>query len=270
MMKLNVDYMSDVHINHHVPFRNNQEKWKKQTVEWTNKLLQDATGEVLIVAGDFSEWNVQTQWFLEECSKHYDHVFITAGNHDYYLLSNNQREKYKDHKRRRQQSRVRLEEMFHNASQLPNVTVLHGDVVSYKGFIFGGHSLWYKPETYADFSWFESNSNDRRYISVGQRYPKESYDVLYGEALAWYNTIEKQPFDVFISHIPPVNPPNGRDRNACYIAPLPFLANTKYWVCGHQHVQSSFEKHDIQFHMNPIGYPNEKPVQKVRTFTITK
>ena len=271
-IKLTVDYVSDLHLNHHCPFSHNQEKWKRQTVAWTNNLLLDATGQVLIVAGDLSEWNVQTQWFLEECSKHYNQVFITAGNHDYYLRSNNQREKYKDHSRHKQQSRVKLEEMFHHASALPNVTVLHGHVVTYNGFVFGGHSLWYKPTSYFgdDEEWYKNSSNDRRFISVGRRYPQENYDILFDEAIAWYNTQKDTVFDVFVSHVPPVDPLGRKNPNSCYVATLPFLVDTKYWICGHQHEQMQFNERGVQFLMNAVGYPSENHDLTVRTFTLEK
>ena len=70
MPKLKVDYVSDLHINHYVKFTNHQEKWESQTREWTRNLLKDSTGEVLVLAGDFSEWNNQSKWFIEECAKH--------------------------------------------------------------------------------------------------------------------------------------------------------------------------------------------------------
>lgn len=260
---LKVDYLSDPHVNHHVPFNHNQEKWCNHTQVWTQRLLQEATGDILIVAGDFSEWNIQAFWFLEECSKHYDHVFYTIGNHDYYLLSKNQRKKYGN-------SFGRINELFEMVSELDNVSLLHGHVVDYNGFTFGGHSLWYEPKTSTDVAWYETHSNDSVYIFATQAYNQHSFDILFKQAMDWYNSIEEQEFDVFVSHVPPINPPYGRRSNASYVAPVPYLAKTTHWICGHQHQQTRFKRHDIQFHMNPLGYPDEKNELTVKSFEITK
>lgn len=266
MPKLKVDYVSDLHINHYVKFTNHQQKWERQTRDWTRNLLKDSTGEVLVLAGDFSEWNNQSKWFIEECGKHYDHVFVTIGNHDYYLLSKNQRKKYRTSMNRR-------DELFEMISDLPNVSTLFGETKTYKGFTFGGHSLWYNPKSPDEINWFETFSNDSRYIFAGQTYNQKNFDVLHQDAMNWYNTLKEYTFDVFVSHVPPVHPPRNRNLNsgdASYVADVPFLVNTRHWICGHQHVQTSFEKFGVKFYMNPIGYPDEENYVNVRTFTVEK
>lgn len=55
---LKIDYVSDLHLNHHVPFSHDQKKWRRKTKAWTEKLMETASVEVLIVAGDFSEWKL--------------------------------------------------------------------------------------------------------------------------------------------------------------------------------------------------------------------
>lgn len=69
----------------------NQIKWEKRTREIVNRLISNGNGEVLVIAGDFTEWNQQTLWVLDEAAKQYEKVYFTYGNHDLYLLSKSQK-----------------------------------------------------------------------------------------------------------------------------------------------------------------------------------
>ena len=257
---MRVDYVSDVHISHYVPFSYSQEKWEKRTKQWTKELLKDKKGEVLIVAGDMSEWNQQSTWFFEECSVHYERVYFTVGNHDYYLMSRNQLNKYGN-------SKNRVNELIENLSHLDNIIPLNGNVDTYKGVVFAGHSLWYKLETEFERYWYKENSNDSRKIFYQEGY-KESHELLYEESMEFYNSLDGIDIDVFVSHIPPMDPPFSQyPYNACYAAPVPFLVG-KHWVCGHQHVQGTFKFDETTFYMNPLGYPSEKIPVRLQTFTV--
>ena len=87
-------------------------------------------------------------------------------------------------------------------------------------------------------------------------------------ALDFYEKLEDIEIDVFVSHIPPVDPPfSNYPNNACYVAPVPFLVG-KHWVCGHQHTKGEFRILDTYFHMNPLGYPMERNELKLKTFRI--
>lgn len=264
---MKIDYVSDIHINHHVLFKKDQIKWENRTKEWTKELLKSGTHEVLVIAGDFSEWNCQAIWFLEEASKYYEKVFFVTGNHDYYLLSKSQKKKYIDSKGRQQ-------EFLELASQIPNVEPLYRDVVNYKGKVIAGDSLWYLPETDEDWEFFFNVSNDFCYISVLEGYSswtnskKDQVRFLYKEAMDWYQTLEQVEIDLMISHIPPLHPPiSPYERNACYDCKVPFLA-APHWICGHQHIQNDFKKADTHFWMNALGYPSEKGDLSIKTLEI--
>lgn len=264
---MKVDYISDLHINHHVQFVPNQLKWEKRTKEWARNLFETGTHEVLVIAGDFSEWNCQSLWFLEEASLAYEKVFFITGNHDYYLLTKNQLRKYHD-------SKARQQELFEQAARIPNVQPLCRDVVNYKGKIIAGDCLWYLPKTTEDWAFFKNVSNDSVYISIMEAYTwgfaqkEDETRYLYKEALDWYDTLEGQEIDLMISHVPPVHPPiSPFPRNACYDCPVPFLAS-KQWICGHQHIQGDFEKAGTHFWMNALGYPKEANEFKLKTIEI--
>lgn len=247
---MKIDYISDLHINHYVHFKANQEKWKKHTVKWSKEILDTSDGDVLIVAGDFSEFNRQGLWFLEEASKQYEQVFIVIGNHDYYLLSKNQKNKYMT-------SFARVQEFIDNASKIKNVTPLDKKVAEYNGVTFAGDSLWYRLDSFEDIQFFKGVSNDSNYIYGSYGPGENSSREIFQESMNWYETLESMDIDVMISHIPPLHPPISHfPRNACYDFPAPFLVG-KHWICGHQHIIGEFHRFGVHFHMNPLGYPNE-------------
>lgn len=257
---MRIYHISDLHLNHHVPFHSNQLKWEKQTKEWMRDLLSDVRGEVLVLNGDFSEWNVQTIWALEEASKHFNRVLFDVGNHDYYLLTKNQKKKYGT-------SFERIEELFDLAKEIPGVVCLHQRVYTYKGVTFAGDPMWYKLEKMEDKLFYENISNDSRYIHTGISF-KATHRVLHDLSMDWYHSLAGQEIDVFVSHIPPIQPPMSPYKyNACYVTPVPFLVG-KHWIAGHQHVQGTFEKAGTTFHMNAFGYPDENNTKVLQFFEV--
>lgn len=255
-----IDYVSDVHVSHYVPFTPSQEKWATATKKWTRELLTDKEGEVFIVAGDISEWNQQIKWFLEEASLHYERVFFVFGNHDYYLLSNNQLDKYGN-------SINKEKELVESVAHLTNVVHLDGFVSVYKDISIAGHSMWYNLPTPEDKAWYKANSNDSLYV-YGEGGRGNSYKELYEKSIWWYEKMEALNVHVMVSHFPPVNPPSSNQNDiAAYRTDVPYLLG-KHWVCGHQHIQEEFKVLDTKFHMNPLGYPSEKLTKTIKSFKV--
>lgn len=257
-----IDYISDIHVDHYIPFTPNQKKWEKMTRAWTKNLLSIKIGEVLIVAGDISSWPQQTKWFLKEASLLYDKVFYTFGNHDYYLQSKNQQKKYDN-------SIQKINSIISDLSVIENLTVLNKNIEEYKGIVFAGHSMWYNLVKDEDILWYTENSNDKVYI-IGDKNHKDAHKELYKESIDWYHELEDKDIDVFVSHFPPMNPPNSNwEHIEAYVTDVPFLVG-KHWVSGHQHTVSEYNKYGVNFYMNPIGYPNEGLAVEVKTFKINK
>lgn len=257
---MKVDYASDLHVNHWVQFNPNQLKWEKQTKEWTEQLMQTGSGDILVLAGDFSEWNAQTLWVLEEAGKYYQQVLFVTGNHDRYLLTKKQRKKYG-------MSSKRVEDLLDKAVGVPNVTPLAQNSIEVGGKRIAGDGLWYELKTPADYAFYETHSNDSTYIWEGV-YPGKTPEVLFQKAMKWYQTLENEPIDLMVSHIPPLHPAvSPNKRNACYDCPVPFLAAPK-WICGHQHIQATFEQVGTEFYMNALGYPSEKRIQRLNQFIL--
>lgn len=257
---MRIHHLSDIHANHHVPFNSNQLKWEERTKAWFEEILDGIHGDVLILNGDFSEWNSQSLWLLEVASTHFNKVFFGLGNHDYYLLSKSQRKKYKT-------SLNRVNEFIEEACRIPNVSCLHGNVETYNGVTFAGETLWYGLKNPHDKWFYEYASNDSQYIHTGIPFI-EDWKVLHDLSLNWYKSLNGQHVDVFVSHVPPVHPQlSNHDYNACYVTEVPFI-EVKHWIAGHQHVSGTFEKADVTFHFNALGYPDEQGEKKIAVFDI--
>lgn len=247
---MKIDYASDLHINHWMTWTNNQMKWEYRTRQLTNRLIKNGHGEVLVLPGDFSEWNNQTLWILDEAAKSYEKVYFTFGNHDLYLISKNQRKKYID-------SLGRLNDLVTRASEIPNVIPLIKNTDTFKGKVFAGDAMWYLPKTQKDWDFYRGVSNDSEYIKINGHTIDDIPRKLYKDSMDWYDTMEDVEVDVFVSHVPPIhNPFSPFEPNGCYMTTLPFI-NAKHWICGHDHMQREFTKDGINFHMNAIGYAQD-------------
>ncbi|MFK3936495.1 metallophosphoesterase [Alkalihalobacillus sp. NPDC078783] len=249
---MKIDYASDLHFNHWMLWTPNQEKWEKRSRSLTNFLIRNGHGEVLVLAGDFSEWNNQTVWILDEASKHYERVYFTYGNHDLYLISKSQRKKYGD-------SLGRLDELLEKMAYLDNVIPLIKSTDTYKGVTFAGDVMWYLPKGVKDWSFFNNNSNDSAYINMSGYSTEDMVRKMWWDSMKWYDTLEHEEIDIFVSHVPPLhNPFTYHEPNSCYTTEVPFFSS-KHWICGHDHQQGSFDKRgiDTKFHMNSLGYPQE-------------
>ncbi|WP_350253716.1 metallophosphoesterase family protein [Bacillus halotolerans] len=245
---MKIDYVSDLHINHWIPWNVNQIKWEKRTREIVNRLISNGNGEVLIIAGDFTEWNQQTLWVLDEAAKQYEKVYFTYGNHDLYLLSKSQKRKYSD-------SIGRLNDLIKKAAGIHNVTPLIKTTDTYRGKVFAGDVMWYLPKGIEGWDFFKGVSNDSNYIWINGYNKVDGVRAMWKESMDWYETLKNTQVDVFVSHIPPVhNPYSPFEPNTCYMVEVPFI-NAKHWICGHDHLQAEFDREGTGFHMNCIGYP---------------
>lgn len=257
---MKVDYVSDLHINHYVHWNENQIKFEKRTREWARDLLKSKSGEVLILAGDFGEINVQAFWFVDEISKAYDKVFVTFGNHDLYLTSKNQIKKYGD-------SIGRLYDLSDRLNAINNVTALpEGGYEEYKGVKFAGSPLWYLPRRQESWEFFENVSNDSNYIKVDGHTKRDMIRVLWKSTMDWYEDLGE--VDILFTHVPPVHSPFLKyDPNECYYSPVTEL-KAKHWICGHDHSKGVFNKAGTAFYVNCLGYPHEQREVKLESFDV--
>lgn len=257
---MNISYISDLHLDFHVHFIPSQEKMKKRTEDFVEKLVETDRGsrEVLCIAGDLSHFNVQSEWAVRKFADYYEKVVIVVGNHDYYLVSNNQQRKYDGN------STNRVVELSDKIASISNVHLLHDEnVVSYKGVSFGGCSLWYPLESFEQRNFFYNSSNDSRLIK-GFNIESE-HDVDQEK----YSKLLDQEIDVMITHFPVINIDSHFKYNstACYLTPVKDI-KAKAWIFGHSHEQKVYKKPYCNFYMNAIGYPDEKLELSIKSFKL--
>lgn len=249
---MKVDYLSDLHLNHWINRNQPLEDQEQKTRALINQLIHNKQGEVLVIAGDFGKWNIHSYWVLEECSKQYERVYFTLGLHDLYLKSTD--DTYRDFEER-------VNELFEMIAHLDNVKLLSKTVDTYKGKVFAGDILWYQPE-----------GKEWDYLLYPERHPrkmsqegisiKEHFKEMCKESMGWYNSLENEKIDVFVSYFPPTYCSCVDMRHSIYFTDtlrkikLPFLAS-KNWICGHHHMNISTEIDETVMYMNCFGFPDD-------------
>lgn len=256
---MKISYISDLHLDFWIEWTPNQTKWEQRTREFIQKLIETDTGEreVFCLGGDYSHFNSQTLWMMSEFSKAYELVLYVEGNHDHYLVSKNQSNKYKgkyDHIRKSQASLARVYELEEEAlKRFDNVIPLkEGRAWSRNGIKFGGDTMWYPVDTTEQQVFYDDISNDSRLIYG--RNPQFDNHVSLSDYDAMVNN---HKIDVMISHVPliPIKSHADYRSTACYYTPVGFLPN--YVIQGHSHERAIYEKADSKIFMNCLGYPTD-------------
>jgi len=253
---LGVSYVNDIHLDFHCEFVKNQIKYEKRLREFANKLVQTSKelGEVLIISGDFGHSNIASYIFLDEISKYFNKVFITYGNHDLYLISKTQKNKYRN-------SANRVKELYDKTKDLDKVHFLGADfdgVGNYKGFNFGGDILMSTPKSEEEKSFYNLVMNDSKYIYLGG-YGHENTQELNRKGLEYYESL-KGKVDVFISHYPIITTDShlyhGSESLGSYRTDVEELY-FKYNFFGHVHEISEYDILGSKFYTHALGYPSE-------------
>lgn len=257
MIIIKVDYFSDLHINHWVK-KTEDATWERKTKTFLRSMKGLGSGDVIIFAGDFSEYNKQTIWILEVLSELYEKVFFVFGNHDYYVIDT-----------QFETSFDRITDIELKIGSLHNVVSLNNKAVMHEGYSFAGSTLWYELKTPYDWNYYKSFSMDSKYI-IGKEndYKSHVQDLLFIKDKKWYTTMQNTQIDVMVSHLPPINPPFAVHKpNTLFHTDVDYLL-AKHWVFGHQHLEGTFEKAGTTFYANDIGYPHEKLKHEIHQFEI--
>lgn len=259
-----IDYISDLHINWHI-LTPRIDKFRNQfQALLENQLLPKNPSDILVVAGDVSEDNKETIAVLETLANYYHHVLFLFGNHDYYLLTRNQSEKYDN------DSLNRAKEIKTHFQNDTHIHILDNQVITLNDLNFAGSSNWYQPVTATGNAFYINESNDSEFIKINNLSGEWPMITLAGRDNQFYETLCQRnapKIDVMITHVPPIQPPFSKyPYNECYVHPVPELV-APHWIMGHQHVIGEFEKVGTQFHMNPIGY-HLKPDSKIKTIIL--
>ncbi|WIL40238.1 metallophosphoesterase (plasmid) [Kurthia sp. YJT4] len=253
---MNIDYISDLHLDFYVEPEGNQEKYTAKTRDFLQKLLPETLAEVLVIAGDLSHFNQQSFDTLQFFSEYYKQVFFVFGNHDYYLISKKQRRKYHE------TSSERETELLEMIVSLPNVQVLQDfDVYTVNGVRFAGSTSWYPLETFEQQTYFKQTSNDSVMIH-GLK-----IEELHHQEMAMYEQMPE--VDLLVTHIPPILLDSHRKygSSACYVNELKEI-KASICIFGHCHEQQVYEKAGILFAINALGYPKEGLMGRIRTVSV--
>lgn len=250
---MKIDYISDLHLDFYIRLKG---KWEQKALSFLTSLLPAEKGEVLIIAGDLSHYNIQSFFALELFSTHYKQVIFVLGNHDYYLVANRQMKKYSSKSIERE---IELKQMI---AALPNVKLLSFfETFTYEGINFAGATSWYGLHTTQDKLFIENVSNDSvliKGINIHSTHRKELE-----------NYAKLQQPDVIITHVPPIilNSHTKRGTTACYLNKLP-NSPAKFYIFGHCHEQSIIEKDGATYCINALGYPDEKLQQAIQSIVV--
>ena len=286
MKTLKIGYISDEHLDFYIKEKNpNSPKLKRLIQNYITQILKPEGGDILLCAGDISHYNEQTKVYLKEMTKYYNNVIFVHGNHDLYLVSERQKQKYN------KQSFARLEELREFADSEPCIHFLEGSSITVDGLTIGGLANWYNLPTPGLIAQWKEVMNDSNLIMEGSEPSHINYGYGAYEKIPSFDTqefrkeIEKQwdnlkdtgGCDILLTHICPVIIPDEHllsyhvddGNNIFYMTDD--LQRVKDLGCttvvyGHNHQIKKWEIHGLDFKTNTIGYPMEYVGNNIKHF----
>jgi len=261
---MKIFHISDPHLDFHIKNAGNISKISA----FVKKLIppEKTKDGILIIPGDISHYNHLSIAFLTEIKKYFKEVFVTAGNHDLYLVSKNIMKKYGF------DSFKRLKE-FKEMCVKNGIHYMEGNVFEINGIRICGLPGWYKVKNIA---YWESVMNDANYILKGT--PKITIPTLYGrkESMHSFSPLEyfdeqfkifdslKGKIDILFSHVPFIDVRKKHLRSDEFYWWTDSLSeyaeekmkelNVKHYIFGHVHEEYKTEKNRIKIHSFPLGY----------------
>lgn len=231
-----IDILSDLHLDAYFP---HTPKVKKEAVKdiFDPIFLVNRTsvGDVLIIAGDIGHYNEQNIEILRIFrQEYYQNIVCVLGNHDYYLNSKDEQEKYQ------KSSFARVEEIvYFPISDNPR----------------SNNEYW------------KMNMPDHKMM-----FGIKKYNQLYKLSLPLLEAVYKD-CDVMITHVNPsflhqhLSPSWQNNRSSMFYSfdGHRFLegGSMKYWLFGHTHNRLEYEHYGVTCICNPLGYPPEEDYNKM-------
>lgn len=262
---MKIDIISDLHADFYV--RMHKGLKEKNVLKFIENMYEEnhECGEVLMVAGDISHYNTLTKRVLELLLevKGYKKIFFVLGNHDYYLISNNAKHRYRNN------SKNRINEVKEMFSENPDIHYLDGEIVEYNGVKFGGCNGFYdgsytmkvNPMANAWELW-KRVMNDYVYI---KGYPDGFYEISGIEKQKLENVYKEA--DVIMTHVNPMPHAMFFDEEHRMDPVTGFYAfDGEYqvehtpavlWLFGHTHTEKDIEVYGTRVMCNALGYPQE-------------
>lgn len=255
---IKIYYINDLHLD-------SRFGRKKNIVKKIQKFIQDMIiledentlkESLLIVAGDVSNFNNVSACFFKEINKIFGKVAYVGGNHDLYMTSFYEMEKYTNNSLQKEL------EIYHYVKNLENIHFLGEDydgILNFKGLKIGGERMISNPfKTEGSKDFYLSMMNDSKYIilPMGVRNLNE-------KNINYYNNLKKENLDIFVSHYPVITCDSMTINRRLYdgsldsyktfvedlIAPIYFF--------GHVHERKMYKIASTLFYTNAYGYPGE-------------
>lgn len=268
-------YISDLHLDFHI----GNFAYRKKISKLAEKILpEEKGGDILIVPGDISHYNSLSVEFLKELKKYFKEIFVTSGNHDMYLISQNALNKYKYN------SFLRIEE-FKKMCEDNGIFYMEGNVKEANNIKICGLPGWYNVK---NLKYWEAVMNDANYIYNGV--PKIAIPILYGgvdivNSFSPFEYFKKQfnvfesikgKVDILFSHIPFIDVRKRKTRLDDFYWWKGQLSNfaeekmkeisVKHYIFGHIHKDVETEKNGIKIHSCFLGYKYNG--QKIKSLII--
>lgn len=287
MKELKIGYFSDTHIDYYIKQKQKSNKLVKQLDSYLESIGAKEERDILILAGDIGDYFIQNSEFILELKKYTKYLVLTYGNHDLYLCSKNQQNKYLNNSNNR---KLELKQFCIEN----DIIFLDGNVVFIEGIKIAGLCMSWdgkfnkqmqngiSDEKEEMKKIYDKNMSDAKYIMFGKK------PLLFKDGMSYNKRVisKTDPFeffkeerkkldeissleriDIMVSHYPPIIPKNipkeyiDDDCSSFYyfdgkkdierISP-------KYWIFGHTHVDYNFKENETNLLCNPIGYPVEK------------
>jgi hypothetical protein len=242
-----IQYASDLHLEH----------YEKMAFP----ALLRPSAHILALAGDIGRPDKPLYYaFLDWCHDKWDHIFIVAGNHEFY----NTKMFHKWEQSTPQTYEERLAHCRAICSQWPNVHFLEKDEVYLEEYntAFLGTTLWTDiPKEMAGAALHMVN--DYNFIAKKEngkptRFSPYDSAKLHTESVHWLNARiheweEKQKHVVILTHHVPSQSLipekyKGHPSNLCFVSDLDDMiqAPVRAWICGHSHHQKEviFQRSD--------------------------
>lgn len=252
---MKIDYISDLHLDFHIPYSTNPQILYETTTLFLEHLLPETIGDVLVLAGDLSHYNQQSVIILTYFADIYKHVLFVLGNHDYYLHKEQQSLLYNHNSLNRVNELKKLLHYERNVHCLERF-----EVIQIMGKTFTGATNWYALQHYEEIHFFKKYSNDSALI--------KHFDIQQEHLLEQIEFKKITKVDVCITHVPPILIDSHKKYDSTFCFLQPFDLNAVTYIFGHCHEQKHYERAGWQFYINALGYPNEYLSKKVQSFSI--
>lgn len=246
-MKTIFQYISDLHLdhgngNHNIDFAN----------------ANNISADYLLIAGDIaSPFTVEYSQFLKQIAPLYKHIFVIAGNHEYYVKTRCE-QKYT---MQETEDKIRsLVEKYDNIHFLQNESfaIPDTDIIVY------GTTLWTEIEDHDSYM-VSCLISDYKCIP-GFTVNKNNW-LHHTAVVKLTQVIEENPdkkLIVLCHHIPQKRLIHRKYRNLgalndAFASTVPILdkaTNVHAVVYGHTHTVNDGQ--NDKYYCNPVGYPSEK------------